>query len=419
MDKFDFVVYELGELLDLVDLHLHSLSLLPRLPLLPGGDEPEGAELWHVFGGGGSEQDSILHTLRTHHSHDVQHLAQVSFALRRAVMANQQGAWWCAWCRKDVKAAFNHCGFCGASWQDSARHSGKPKSPRRCSRRKNQDWNYAGGWNEDEDYAQSPRTRPQSPRQAPAPPKKAPAKAAKEKKQNKNYQTPAKEPDWNPKEQYESTTASSANQGKAELLLQELASSIKTSDQPIDPKVQTILAKVNIKPPDPSKQMHSATSRLDNARKDLQKAKEAKRNLHRNWRAFLQDAVRRWESHSEKFQKEDTELQAAIDAAAVVFQEARTVFEQTKEVMTARDQEQTVQEISDEELLADATPNVAEDIQMMLSSLTKIRDRSDEAHLEEESASKKPRREEEDGGLPSQAATVVAPALQPFGKGGR
>ena len=123
--------------------------------------------------------------------------------------------------------------------------------------------------------------------------------------------------------------------------------------------IRNVLSKVSIKPPDPSQQMQSANSRLKNAREHLQREKEAKQNLHRNWRAFLSEAVKRWEAHSAKFTKEENELQEAINAATTAFQEAKEFFETSLEVLEAHDSKETVQEISDDELLSEATPSVA------------------------------------------------------------
>lgn len=200
------------------------------------------------------------------------------------------------------------------------------------------------------------------------------------------------------------------------MLLQELANTLKKSDTPLDSEVQTILSKVNLKPVDPSKQMHSATSRLDNARRDLQKAKEAKKNLHKKWSLFLSDAVKRWETHMEKFTQEDAALQTAIEEATTAFQEARVVFETSKAAVTAQDMTVTeVHEVSDEELLMESTPNVATDLQRMLTTLSGIRDRQEEAQEEGNSSKRlrteEPQRQEPDGS--------VLPSMQPFGQGGK
>eukprot|EP00435_Cladocopium_sp_Y103_P065951 s279_g28.t1 len=75
------------------------------------------------------------------------------------------------------------------------------------------------------------------------------------------------------------------------------------------------------------------------------------------------EAVKLWEAHTEKFTAEDAELQAAIDKAMKTFRDARTHFEATKELATARDMHVAeVHPVSDEELMQEATPSVASDI---------------------------------------------------------
>ena len=228
---------------------------------------------------------------------------------------------------------------------------------------------------------------------------------------------PPPEPEWNSQALASAPATSGAVNDKAELLLQELATTLKKSDTPLDSEVQNILSKVNIKPVDPSKQMHSATSRLDNARKELQKAKDARKTLHRKWSLFLTEAVKRWEAHTAKFTQEDAELQSAIESATQAFQEARVVFETSKAAVTAHDMKvEEVHEISDDELLSDTVPTVAADMQNMLTTLSGIRDRQEEAQIESTS-NKRPRTQEplpkeEDGSFQSSA-------LQPFGTGGK
>lgn len=171
------------------------------------------------------------------------------------------------------------------------------------------------------------------------------------------------------------------------------------------------------KPTDPSQQMQSADSRLKNARIGLQRAKEARQNLHRNWRAFLIEAVKRWEVHLEKFNKEDKELQEAIDAATAAFQEAKDFFEASREVLEAHDSKETIQEISDEELLAETTPSVSEDIEMMLTSFSRIRDCQEES-MEDGSAAKKPRTVNLAGSGELASESAVPSAMTPFPPGG-
>ena len=72
-----------------------------------------------------------------------------------------------------------------------------------------------------------------------------------------------------------------------------------------------------------------------------------------------------------------------------------------------------VHEVSDEELMADTTSNVGKGIQEMLTSLTRLRETTDEV---EASAPKKPRTEEPGGGQDG-GSTALPKALQPFAKG--
>lgn len=224
---------------------------------------------------------------------------------------------------------------------------------------------------------------------------------------------PPPEPEWDSQAHASAPATSSSASDKAELLLQELANTLKKSETPLDTDVQNILSKVNIKPVDPSKQMHSATSRLDNARKELQKAKEAKKTLHRKWSLFLTEAVKRWEAHTAKFTQEDAELQTAIDSATQAFQEARVVFETSKAAVTAHDLSvNEVHEISDDELLQDQVPTVVSDIQSMLTTLSGIRDRQEEAQIEGNS-NKRPRTQEPE----AKSEAGFQSSLQPFGVG--
>ena len=240
-----------------------------------------------------------------------------------------------------------------------------------------------------------------------------------QKTRSKQHQAPQSEPEWNSQKALPAPpSAATSTPDKAEMLLQELASSLSHSEQPLDSRVQNVLAKIALKPSDPSQQMQSANSRLKNARENLQKAKEARQNLHRNWRAFLNDAVKRWEAHSNKFTAEDKELLEAIGVATASFHEAKDYFQASREVLEAHDSKETIQEISDDELLSESAPSVNEDIAMMLTSLSKIRDRQEEAQ-EEGTAAKKPRTvnladagdRALDSGVPS--------ALTPFGSGGK
>ena len=111
-------------------------------------------------------------------------------------------------------------------------------------------------------------------------------------------------------------------------------------------------------------------------------------------------------------------MQEAINVAANAFQEAKEFFETSREVLVAHDSKETVQEISDDELLSDATPSVAEDVETMLASLTRLRDRQEEVH-QEGSALKKARTTEPTDGGEHSVDSAASPAMMPFGKGSK
>ena len=151
-------------------------------------------------------------------------------------------------------------------------------------------------------------------------------------------------------------------------------------------------------------------------REKLQKAKTARTNMHRNWGKFLDDSVKRWQQHGEKFTKEDEELANAIDAATSVFQAARTHLEETKEALAEFDNivEKEIPEVSDEDLMADTTGSIGDGIQEMLTNLTRLRDAQDDI---EANAAKKARTEEPPATPAAEGGSALPKAMQPFGGG--
>ena len=294
-----------------------------------------------------------------------------------------------------------------------------PKSPRRkrtASVRQHRDWNYAEDWAGESGpwKASTPRRAQPSPRQH-AP--KSPARQQPKPKKISKKQVPPAEPDWVSNAEKVNTSAMSSTSplSPEAQQLRELVSSLKKSDLELTPEIQAAMSKIAvITPKEATKLMHGAVSKLDHAREKLQKAKTARSNMHRNWTKFLEDAVKRWQQHSERFAKEDADMVSAIEDATSAFQAARTHLEETKEALAEFDNivENQVQEVSDEDLMADATPNVSTGISEMLSSLTRLRE------AQEEPVAKKPRIEEAEGKQGTGGA-LASKALQPFGGGGK
>ena len=359
----------------------------------------------------------VYTTLGTHHSADAVFLRNIKNAMTQSV-GKGIAPWFCTWCRKDNKGSHTNCGFCGSHWEDCVALQTAPKSPRRKRNAsvRQRDWNYVDGWDGDSVpwKASTPRRAQPSPRSA-AP--KSPARQQPKPKKTSKKQVPPHEPEWvsNAEVANASAMSSSGPLSPEAQQLRELVNSLKKSDIELTPEIQAAISKVAvITPKEATKLMHGAVSKLDHAREKLQKAKTARRNMHRNWSKFLEDAVKRWEQHSERFAKEDADMVSTIEDATSAFQAARTHLEETKEALAEFDNviENQVQEVSDEELMTDATPSVSTGIKEMLSSLTRLRE------AQEEPAAKKPRIEESDG-PPSTGGASLSKAMQPFGGGGK
>jgi len=360
----------------------------------------------------------VYTTLGKHHSADAVFLRNIKNAMAQSV-GKGIAPWFCAWCRKDNKGSHTNCGFCGSYWEDCVAMQTAPKSPRRkrtSSVRQHRDWNYAEDWAGESGpwKASTPRRAQPSPRQH-AP--KSPARQQPKPKKISKKQVPPAEPDWVSNAEKVNTSAMSSTSplSPEAQQLRELVSSLKKSDLELTPEIQAAMRKIAvITPKEATKLMHGAVSKLDHAREKLQKAKTARSNMHRNWTKFLEDAVKRWQQHSERFAKEDADMVSAIEDATSAFQAARTHLEETKEALAEFDNivENQVQEVSDEDLMADATPNVSTGISEMLSSLTRLRE------AQEEPVAKKPRIEEAEGKQGTGGA-LASKALQPFGGGGK
>ena len=294
-----------------------------------------------------------------------------------------------------------------------------PKSPRRRRQTPSRQvqTGYAADWQQDR--APWPASTPR--RGQPTPKASAPKSPARQqpktkKPAKKQSGAPAPEPDWEsevaPPSQVSTSAASSTVSPEAQQL-RELMAVLKKSDQELSAEIQAVMSRVKvITPKEASKLMHGAVSRLDTAREKLQKARNARSNMHRNWSKFLSEAIQRWQQHSEKFAKEDGELQKAIELAATVFQNARSHLEETKEALSEFGNViENVQEVSDEELMLDAPPSLANGIQEMLTSLTRLRDTQDEP----ENLAKKPRLAEAAKEEPGNAS--LPRAMQPVGMG--
>lgn len=215
-----------------------------------------------------------------------------------------------------------------------------------------------------------------------------------------------------------SNATSAAAHNAVETHLKELAAAVKQMDQPLSADVQKALANASkVVVVDPTIQLQSAAAKLRNARDHLLQARRARQNLHNSWAKFIAEAVQRWNQHTEDFDSRDAEHVKAIQEAMDKYQEAKEVMETSKEAVSASDiGVPAVVEPSEEELMTDATPSIHDDMQSMVQTFNRIRDR--QAEVFEGSALKKPRLEDGEEAAHDKAV-YGSRALQPFGGGGK
>eukprot|EP00435_Cladocopium_sp_Y103_P069135 s738_g32.t1 len=303
------------------------------------------------------------------------------------------------YCAKDVKAVFSNCGFCGAHWQEctpQTHRQQQTKSPRR----QQGAWTYTGQWdkgvNRTPPNAWDNRTGPtKSPRRHT---KKSPARPNRPRsaRSKRQQEVPPEEPAWEPdSDGGADSTGTDPATAAAQSQLRELVVAVQQMDQPLTSDVQKALVNAQkIAKVDPAKQLQSATSRLTHARDQLRKAREARLSMHNSWAKFIADALKRWNKHTEDFEARDAEHQSAIQIAMDKYKTAKQIVETSKEAVDAHDgrAHEDGQDINDDELMADDTPSIKEDLKTMVQHFERIRAR--QAESLDGSATKKPRVEE-------------------------
>ena len=232
--------------------------------------------------------------------------------------------------------------------------------------------------------------------------------------------TPPAEPKWEYGPETESAPSMAPAQAPTalEIQLKELATAVNQMEQPLSAEVQRALANAQkMVVVDPAIQLQSAAAKFGNARDHLLQARRARQNLHNSWAEFISDAVQRWNKHSEDFEARDAEHVATIQEVMEKYQTAKEAMEKSKEAVTASDiGHNEAADSNEEELMADVTPSIQDDMKAMVQSFDKIRAR--QAEVIEGSAMKKARLEDGDesnGGKPAFGSR----SLEPFGRGGK
>ena len=198
--------------------------------------------------------------------------------------------------------------------------------------------------------------------------------------------------------------------------LKEILNAVSQMDHPLTADVQKAISNAQkLAAIDPAKQLQSAASRLRSAREQLAKARAARQTMHESWAKFISEAVVRWNKHIEDFEAKDAEHLTAIQTVMEKYQSAKNEVEASKEAVAASDltTEDSI-EVNDDELMADNTPGIQDDLRSMVNTLERIRERQSE--LTDDKLAKKPRIEKSDE---KDVEIIGSQSMQPFGKGGK
>lgn len=203
--------------------------------------------------------------------------------------------------------------------------------------------------------------------------------------------------------------------------LKELMTALKKSPKEMDPEVQAIMQRSNLKEGQQAgRSLYSAVDELTAARESLDVAKLARHNLHIKWRNFLTDAVQRWQKHTADFQKEEHELTQQIENARAALSIAIKSFEESKTELGEK-----VVDVEAHAAMAEANEPkdsvgaaLNDSITAMRTQLETLQASADAMVTDEANSNKRQRVDDGfgpstpslSGGLPS----TSAPAMQPF-----
>jgi hypothetical protein len=121
------------------------------------------------------------------------------------------------------------------------------------------------------------------------------------------------DPPWNSKQSVNapSTTPTSSN-AQAGGQLQNLVTELKKRETPITPEDIEQLIEETTTPVITSKNVHSAVSRVNQARAKLQTAQQARQKLHEQWSSYLEQSIARWKGFAEDFSNKDRDLEEKV-----------------------------------------------------------------------------------------------------------
>lgn len=333
--------------------------------------------------------------LATHHSRDLSFLRVITAEMATA----STSPWKCRFCRRTHTWSAETCPNCHYQWQDcydaafvhvpppkaNRREKGKQPKPRSQSPRQRSGSNQWQDWDNWE-YQWPMQPLPKGGKAHGKAPGKAPAKGKGREDKGKGKALDFWEPPWtSPLPTPETTLVASS---PSDLHLRALTQAL-SKEANLSMETQQLLQTVNAsKAASTTRELHSAVSKLGNAKEQVHQAKLARMQLHSRWKKFLEAAVDRWKGYVDHYIKEDAQLEAAITEATSNLRTARKNLLSSRDKVAEKSDITDGGEISDEELLPDAAQPLTADLNKVVASLTVLKERA-EAVCAEESASKR------------------------------
>ena len=187
----------------------------------------------------------------------------------------------------------------------------------------------------------------------------------------------------------------------------------------LDPELQTLAQEAaQLQSQNATSKLMSAVSKHGDAKTALLEARQARANLHAVWKQYLDTAVHTWKGFLEDFDKEDKKLEDQITAAETGLSTAQENLDEAKQLATAQELREQVEEVIDDADMLDKTirsgPAIREGLSEMLEGLQKLQAQTEEEAVDK-AEDRKRQRLEDGSGKPSS----VPPAMQPFGKADR
>lgn len=149
--------------------------------------------------------------------------------------------------------------------------------------------------------------------------------------------------------------------------------------------------------------MHSAESKVDQARAKFQTAQKARKKLLDQWSSCLEQSIARWRSLAEDFSSKDRDLEEKVNQAGEKLQEACTYLDKAKELHSKQDEAvlegaaEVISDAEDEGMKIETAEVIRQGIDSVVTNLENIQVRPGELS-EEEAASTKKARLGESGG---------------------